>query len=324
MRKNFIIIVVLILFNCGFASETYRVVWVAEYSNKTLSVPSVSLGEKLINFFFGKEHIRMQRPFTLNMLDAGHYLFLDQGAGYLGTIDLKNKALTWLTHKKNFLLFSAVDICMLNKDSVLITDGGLNKIFLYDLKKNRLKIWNDSLNIDHPTGIAYCPQRKQVVVVETGKHRLLFLDKSGNVLRVLGKRGLGHGEFNFPTFIWIDNSGTIYVNDSMNFRIQIFDFDGTFRTVFGKLGDVSGYLARPKGIATDTNGNIYVVDALFNVVQVFDQQGNLLTYFGGQGKKAGQFWMPTGIYIDSQDRILVADSFNSRIQEFKLKKQGKP
>lgn len=324
MKKIFVIIYLLITFNVGISAENYQITWVAEYSNNNLRAPNVSFGQKLVNFLFGGENIKIKRPFHLTMLDSEHLIFLDQGTGYLGKIDLKNNLLTWLTHKSKYRLYSAVSICKLNNDSLLITDGGLNKIFLYNIKKNKLKLWNDSLRINHPTGIAFYPSKNRIIVVETGKHRLLFLDKSGKIVRILGKRGVKPGEFNFPTFVWIDKNGTIYVNDSMNFRIQIFEFDGALKNIFGKAGDVSGYFARPKGIATDSNGNIYVVDALSNVVQVFDQQGNLLAYFGGQGKNKSEFWMPIGIYIDSNDRIFIADSFNSRIQEFKLKKQRKP
>ncbi len=318
------LIVLLFVFKVAWAEETYQVVWVAEYSNHNLKAPDHSLGQKLVNWVFGKEDYRMQRPFTLTLLDSSHCLFLDQGAGLLGLINLKTKRLSWLNHKNNYLLYSAVGICVIGKDSVLIADGGLNKIFLYQLSKRKLSVWNPALQLNHPTGLAWDAVHQQLIVVETGKHRLLFLNKKGEIVRTFGKRGTQKGEFNYPTFVWVDKFGTIYVNDSMNFRIQILTFDGTVKQVFGQAGDVSGYLARPKGIATDSKGNIYVADALSNVIQVFDHQGHLLTYFGGQGKKQGQFWMPVDIYIDSNDRIFVADSFNSRIQEFKLKKQGQP
>ena len=67
-------------------------------------------------------------------------------------------------------------------------------------------------------------------------------------------------EFNFPTFIWIDNKGIVYLVDTMNYRIQILDKTGNFIFSFGSIGDATGYFARPKGIATDSHGNIYVAD----------------------------------------------------------------
>ncbi len=324
MRRYALFAIFLGLLQIAMAGEQFKVVWVAEYSSKNLKASEASFGEKLMNFFFGAKKMKIQRPFSLFLDGAGRCVFLDQGSGRIGRIDLGQKRVDWLKQKDGIFLYSAVGICPVDDNGFLISDAGLNKIFYYNVKEDKLTVWNEKLAIDHPTGIAYYPEKKQVVVVETGKHRLVFLDQNGKIVRTLGKRGTGPLEFNYPTFIWIDKFGTIYVNDSMNFRIQIIGFNGEVKNIFGKAGDVSGYMARPKGIATDSRGHIYVVDALFNAVQVFDQQGQLLTFFGGQGRAPGEFWIPVGIFIDDNDRIFIADSFNSRVQEFKLKKQGKP
>jgi len=84
---------------------------------------------------------------------------------------------------------------------------------------------------------------------ETGAHRISVLNRKGEIIKRTGSRGNGPGEFNFPTFIWIDKLGNAYVVDSMNFRIQIFNKNGEFVSAFGEIGDATGYFARPKGIA---------------------------------------------------------------------------
>jgi hypothetical protein len=132
---------------------------------------------------------------------------------------------------------------------------------------------------------------------------------------VIGKRGSGPGEFNFPTAVTL-SAGRVYVVDSMNFRIQAFSPDGKFINTFGQLGNQSGTLNRPKGIAADTDGNLYIVDALFETVQIFDPAGRLLYYFGSTGTSPGQFRLPSGISIDERNRIYVADSQNRRVQVF--------
>ena len=65
-------------------------------------------------------------------------------------------------------------------------------------------------------------------IVETGAHRISCFNREGQLISVLGGRGTGPGRFNFPTFIWIDRQGQVYVVDSMNHRIQIFDPEGDF------------------------------------------------------------------------------------------------
>jgi DNA-binding beta-propeller fold protein YncE len=213
---------------------------------------------------------------------------------------------------------SLVGICYGPNSSILFTDSHARTIYSLTAEKKNLRILNDTLKLEQPTGIAYSMVNKEIWVVETKAHRIAVLNEKGELLRRLGKRGNGPGEFNYPTHIWIDKKGLIYITDAMNFRIQVLNAGGEVVSIFGEAGDASGYLASPKGIATDSFGNIYVVDALFHVVQVFDIKGKLLYKFGNQGHGNGEFWMPSGIYIDNQDNIYVADSYNSRVQVFQL------
>jgi DNA-binding beta-propeller fold protein YncE len=213
---------------------------------------------------------------------------------------------------------SIVGSCHTPDGKILFTDSKLNKIFRFVPGNRELQIFNDSISLDQPTGIAYSAVKEEIWVVETKAHRISVFNKNGELLKQIGGRGNGPGEFNFPTYIWIDRSGTIYVVDAMNFRIQIFDRNGDFISAFGEIGDASGYFARPKGVATDSFGHIYVTDVLYHAVQVFDQNGKLLYVFGSRGSEKEQFWMPTGIFIDDRDFIYIADSYNSRIQIFQL------
>jgi len=134
---------------------------------------------------------------------------------------------------------------------------------------------------------------------------------------IIGKRGPGEGQFNFPTHIAAKN-GFIYVVDALNFRVQVFDGSGKFIRVFGSPGRGGGNFSKPKGIAVDGQRRIFVADAMFDNVQIFNSEGRFLYYFGGPGQGQGEFWMPTGIMVDSDDTIWVADTYNNRIQVFKL------
>ena len=137
----------------------------------------------------------------------------------------------------------------------------------------------------------------------------------GSVLRMIGKRGTGDGEFNFPTELRL-NGPDLVVVDAMNFRVQVLDRSGNFRYAIGKIGDSVGGMFRPKGIGFDSEGHLYVVDGLWSLVQVFNQEGQLLYYFGQKGNRPGAFLLPTGLRIDDNDRIYIVDSFNRRVQVF--------
>ena len=73
-------------------------------------------------------------------------------------------------------------------------------------------------------------------MVETGAHRITLLSREGKVLRRIGEIGYSEGTFNYPTFIWIDDTGKVYFVDSMNFRIQVMDLHGNFLYSFGRQG----------------------------------------------------------------------------------------
>ena len=200
-------------------------------------------------------------------------------------------------------------------------NGILQVILAIIFSEDLIQGFGDSIALDQPTGIACNRTSGDVWVVETGAHQLLHFNSQGQLIARIGERGPGPGQFNFPTFIWIDQEGRIYLVDSMNSRIQLLDPAGAYLGSFGEPGDATGYMARPKGIATDSRGHIYVADALFHAVQIFDRQGNFLYSFGSQGQGTGEFWMPAGLYIDQQDHIYVADSYNGRVQMFELVKK---
>jgi DNA-binding beta-propeller fold protein YncE len=258
------------------------------------------------------------KPMSVVALSPDSFFVADQGAGCIYEISGNRFGIPGNLRKKFTDMSSLVGMCITRKNEILFTDSRLGSIYKISSDRKSLLKLNDSLKLKQPTGIAWSGTNNEIWVVETAEHRIKVLDSNGNILKTIGIRGTGPGEFNFPTFIWIDHGGRAYVVDAMNFRIQIFSSNGEYISSFGQAGDGSGYLARPKGIATDSYGNIYVVDALFHNVQIFNMNGDFLYQFGRQGKGQEEFWMPGGIFIDHQNFIYVADSYNSRIQVFKL------
>ncbi|MFQ5584343.1 MAG: 6-bladed beta-propeller, partial [Calditrichia bacterium] len=275
------------------------------------------LNDQIFRFIFGRKELEMVKPINLLVTQTGSLIVLDQGNQRVIAMDIETGKLKELKSLVDNSFPSLVGICQLGEDEILFTDSRVSRIFIQKLSDSP-EIFNDTLILNQPTGIAYSRTTKQIWLAETSNHRLLVLDRSGRVVKHVGQRGTQNGEFNFPTFIWIDEEGIVYIVDTMNFRVQLFTPEGEFLSAFGKPGDATGYFARPKGIATDSFGHIYVVDALFHSVQVFDRDGNFLYHFGIQGKGKGEFWLPTGIFIDPNNHIYIADSYNARVQVFQL------
>lgn len=293
----------------------FTVEFISQFSTTKDFKKSEGLSNRIFNFLFGSAEKRLIKPISMTIIANNSWIIIDQGNNSVMYLQ-SDKGDFYNLSKTTFP--SPTGICAGSENQIYFTDSYLNKIFMGNISDKKFKILNDSMTLKRPTGIAFVQERKEIWVVETMAHHITVMNLNGMVLRTYGSRGTSPGEFNFPTFIWIDTNGLVYIVDSMNFRIQIMNLDGEIIFYFGETGDATGYFARPKGIATDSYGHIYVVDALFHTVQIFDRDGQFLSNFGQQGREPGQFWLPVGIYIDAYDRIYVADSYNARIQVFQL------
>jgi len=137
---------------------------------------------------------------------------------------------------------------------------------------------------------------------------------------VLGTgRGMEEGQLLFPTYLAVDEHGSVFVSDTMNARISKFDADGQFDRVIGSRGDGFGLFDKPKGLALDSYGNLHVADSSWSNVQVFGPQGDVLIYFGSRGGYPGLLRNPTGVAINrSTNTIYVADYLNHRVGIYRL------
>jgi sugar lactone lactonase YvrE len=84
--------------------------------------------------------------------------------------------------------------------------------------------------------------------------RILKFSKDGKLIKSIGKKGSGPGEFDQPHALAFDSKGRLVVGDRGNNRIQILDQDGKFISETAEFG-------RPSGIFIDKNDNIYVADS---------------------------------------------------------------
>ena len=85
-------------------------------------------------------------------------------------------------------------------------------------------------------------------------------------------------------------SGSIYVTDSGNHRIQQFSHNGTFIATWGSEGDANSQFKSPSGIAVNpTSGSVYVADTGNDRIQQFSHNGTFITTWGSYGTSSGQF-----------------------------------
>jgi DNA-binding beta-propeller fold protein YncE len=206
-------------------------------------------------------------------------------------------------------------------------------VYVSDIKAVRITAWTKDgrklmtfgTELERPTGLALDKARKVLYVVDTSRvrspnHRVFAYGLDGKVIREIGRgRGTEEQQFNFPSYVALDNDGNVYVADSMNFRVQVFDPEGRFIRAFGEQGMRPGQFSRMKGIDVDGFGNVYVADGEHAVVQMFNKNFDRLMYFGGRINALEYFDVPSAIAIDRRkNRIYVANEIFGRVNVYDL------
>ena len=118
----------------------------------------------------------------------------------------------------------------------------------------------------------------RIYVADDLNWRISVFDGSGRLLRRLGRRGQGPGEFESPWSLAVDRLDSLFVWDGALARISVFGPDFRFARSFAAPGrwTVSGFSVRPDGtllvggFAPGAAGSIHVLS----------RQGRLLRSFG--------------------------------------------
>jgi len=254
----------------------------------------------------------LQRPQSGTVDAEGRIYVTDIGRAAVFVFDKPAGRLdVWDTASGTTRFASPIGIALGTRDEILVADAELHSVFRLDKHGKPVGDFGHDI-LKRPTGLARDAQRGRVYVADTYAHDIKVFDDEGKLLKVIGQRGEGDGQFNFPTHLAFA-ANKLYVTDTLNSRIQVFDTDGTMIGKFGQLGMNVGDLVRPKGVAVDSAGDIYVVESLYDQLLVFDDKGRTLLGLGGHGKEVGEFYLPSGVWTDSQDQIYVADMYNGRI-----------
>lgn len=252
------------------------------------------------------------KPFAIAVDEKGNLCLTDTGMNVVCYFDRVNKKWHRWDHLGKMRFVAPVWIAKLN-DVFYVADSARASVVVFnEAGKLLFEITN---KLEHPSGITIAAG--QVFVTDARRHCVVRYDLLGHYLSEFGKRGIGDGEFNFPTHIAADVQNKLYVTDSMNHRVQVFDREGNYKGQIGSMGDSTGHFSRPKGVGVDSFGHVYVIDALFDNLQIFDPAGKYLLTIGDSGSDYGQFWLPNGVAVSRQNEIFVTDCYNHRVQVFK-------
>ncbi|MDX8386689.1 MAG: 6-bladed beta-propeller [Gallionella sp.] len=259
----------------------------------------------------------LQRPQS-GMVDASGRIYVtDIGNGGVYVFDnVAGKFEVWKQSGKDERFVAPIGIAQGKNGEILVVDAELHTVIRLD--HNGIPVGELGRSVlKRPTGLARDAARGLIFVADTYAHDIKVFGDDGILQKVIGQRGDGDAQLNFPTHLTFE-SGKLYVTDTMNSRVLVFDEDGNMLTKFGRRGLFVGDMVRPKGVAVDSGGNIYVVESMHDRLLIFNSEGRTLLAIGGSGPNVGEFYLPAGVWIDSYDRIYIADMFNGRITVLQL------
>lgn len=198
--------------------------------------------------------------------------------------------------------------------SVFVLAKQLNKVVVYNPSHKPIKeimarspqvatVANDSLYVATDRGV-------------------MVGDLYGNLITAFGTRGRQPGQVDNPGGLAVNKEGTVFIADTLNYRVQALGSDGKVLWTVGdapKEGDAIRNRSRrfglPVGLALGSDNQIYLIDAFNGVMLVLDSRdGKELARHGEWGHEEGMMYYPSGIAHGAGRTFAVADKFNDRVQ----------
>ncbi len=250
----------------------------------------------------------------------------DPGASKVIVIDLAKGEFRTLKNPdgEDFFFPSPMAVTYRPDGGGYVSDPRLGAIYRFTSNEVVVEKIGADAELKRPNGLAYDARLKQLYVADTSNHQIAVFAEDGRLLRRIGKRGAGEGEFNFPLDLVISPDGDLVVLDSLNARVQILHPDGSFVRMFGERGTATGSFKLPKGIAVDGFGHVYVSDGQAHRFVIFDQQGEYLLSIGAQAVvidgqiQPGGLDLPKGIAADPDGKIYIVDSINRMVHRYQF------
>ena len=195
--------------------------------------------------------------------------------------------------------------------AVLDTSG---RVLIYDAAGALLRQWKMlDVQFGKPEGIVWLKD-DSLVVCDTHYHRLVWFDQKGALIRTVGKRGEGNGEFIFPVGIAKDAAENLYVCEyGGHDRVQVFTRDGVWLREFGSAGTGPGQFQRPSGLAW-REGRVFIADSQNNCIHIYKDDGKYVGVLG-DAKSPLDFNLPYDITLAPDGAFYVIEYGAGRLSK---------
>jgi sugar lactone lactonase YvrE len=240
-------------------------------------------------------------------------------------------------------------------EHLFVADGFTARVLVLDLRTGEVACW-----LGRPRGPLALNFRNLAGLAYDGGHYLYLSDERLNqvfrcdlrdrsVARFAGTgeaRLSGDGgpaleaRFHWPRSLAVGADGTVYVADTMNFRVRAIGADGRVQTVVGRdLGDggpaAEACLLWPQGVAVDADGCVYVSDSEHCRVRRIDPSSGLIETVAGGGTlepRLPRRWegdprqvyigYPLGLALDGEGHLYIADEKGPCVWELDLTRKN--
>jgi DNA-binding beta-propeller fold protein YncE len=148
---------------------------------------------------------------------------------------------------------------------------------------------------------------------------IVSLDANGQSISNIGQAGSQPGQLGSPAALAVDASGSLYVADSTNRRVEVFAADGTHLRTIGSPGEGRGQFSSPRAMTFGPDGQLFVAQGNDFLIQYFDAGGNYVDTFG-QGRSDETLFRIGGIAFGTDGRLYATRAANHYIQIFDAEK----
>lgn len=149
--------------------------------------------------------------------------------------------------------------------------------------------------------LLYDSGKDEIYLSDTSNHRVIVINKSGELLRSKGSTGTP-GFFYFPNAMVEDKRGRILLADTNNHEIQVLSQDLELEETINPLSFSDGYFVWPALVGIDGKGRIYVVnysdDMQYGALVRLGEEGEIETFPLEEGI------MPISMLVRDKDVLL--------------------